>query len=165
MLLPCRTSRPPKYNTQHRTSTPRNSDKGDARSFLNIILFLRCVRVSLLVKNFVRCIFSALNALITLRPPSVSSRIDISVPISSCDCVDCLRRERLTLPMMNPVRGRSISRNSESWGLKNINTDSMIRMVSGSFINPSSVLMMLHSISFVSLLIRLVISPLRCSVK
>ena len=107
--LPSRTSLPPKYKTQQRTSTPMNSDKGEARSFLNIILFLRCVSVSLLVKNFVRCSFSALNALITRNPPSVSSSIDISVPISSCDCVDCFRSERLTLPMINPVNGSKIN--------------------------------------------------------
>ena len=132
---------------------------GEARSFLNAILFRSTLRAVFVVVNLFSNIVSALKALIILSPESVSSNIDIMVPNSSCDSVDCFLSERLSLPIKKPVTGNNTSSTNERSGLITIKKAKIIRMVSGSRITPSSVPMMLHSISFTSLLMRLIISP------
>lgn len=71
-----------------------------------IISFIASRKSLFVLENRADILLSAINALITLKPPNVSSNWDIISPHCACAVEDCLFSFRLTTPIIQPVRGK-----------------------------------------------------------
>ena len=155
------TSRPPYQITSSKMLAPINSDKGELASFLrSTFVAVACVAALVFSNDRVRMV-SARNACTTRKPLKVSSSNARARPSSACALV--LDRLRLfpTVWIKKNDKGSTKSRNRVRRGLMLNRMAREPRMSSGSRTTNSKVLSMDHSISFMSVLARESMSPLR----
>ncbi len=117
---------------------PKNSLIGEAKVFRCITLVISFENLSVEFVNFVSNIFSALKPFIILRPPSVSSRKEIKLPVSSWAKADFALSFFEIDEIINPDTGNKINTNKVNFALI-ANIDAKVNtMVNGSLTKVSS---------------------------
>ena len=87
------------------TQVPRNSLMGCAELCRITMAFMASRKSLLVFEKRADILLSARKALMTRRPPSVSSSCDIMSPHCACAADDCLFSLRLTVPITHPAKG------------------------------------------------------------
>lgn len=130
-----------------------------------IISFIASRKSLFVLENRADILLSAINALITLKPPNVSSNWDIISPHCACAVEDCLFSFRLTTPIIQPVRGKIKITKSVICQLTENRVTKQTKRAIGLRISISMELVNEFSTTVTSALIRAMISPLRSSEK
>ena len=144
---------------------PKNSLIGEASSRRRLIPIAYLFQLSVVVLNLVFSILSALKILMTLEDFKVSSTNEKRFPSSSCAAVACLFRLFPTQAIKPPMRGNTSRENNVRLGerINSVISDEII--MKGELITSTRLPIIPLSTPPISLEIRLIISPLRFSVK
>ena len=147
------------------THVPRNSLMGWAELWRMTISFMAWRNSLLVFSKRSAIFFSAMNALMMRRPPSVSSSCDMMSPHCAWAADDWRFSLRLTTPMTHPARGSTTSTKSVIFQLMVNSVVKQTTRAIGLRMSMSMELVSEFSTTVTSALMRAMMSPLRSSEK